>query len=193
MRKLLDLIGSLFLKPATAPVNGDLPPEQQQAQQTDIGLFDIKDRLCYRYRVATVDGKPVYKVADPMDLWIRVMDHGPELSRAIKVAVSELKVARQFYRELDELIRKIFDVPPFSEGGLDSTNCIRLYSHYMAYAGLEKKSTDPSPIPSPPEGEVGSPDSSPSTGGGPTSENTSGSGSTGAGPETNKPGSSSSA
>lgn len=152
----------------------------------DLGLFDPSQRLVYRYRTTTLrpDVPPEYVTADPMELWKRLMDVGPELNRNIKVSQSELKVAHAHHLLLVSQVRELFRVPEFADGGLTQLECVMLLNHFLAYVGVEKKNTPTSPTSSPPEGEGGVPDFAPSTDGPPTSQSSSDSGSTDSAPST---------
>lgn len=96
--------------------------------------------------------------ADPMVLYKRIMDVGPELSVMVKVANSAHKDARSEYDKLITRLREIFnlktpDAFAMDKGGLNEEAVMELFDHFMTYIGLQKKSlkTPPtSPMVTPP-------------------------------------------
>lgn len=145
-------------------------------------LYRPRERLIYRY----FDGKRVVD-ADPMELFRRQADVGPELSAHIKGAFSPLKTAPQEYQWMLEKIRTIFGVAPFKDGGLTDLETVDLLNHFLVWQGRLKKNSSPPPtLPEAPSGPTPAP-ISPSPDVGPPTSSSSGSGSTATAPPTGCP------
>lgn len=145
-------------------------------------IYDLKERLIYKF----YDGQKMVE-ADPLVIYKRVMENGPELSAALKGARSEWKGAADCYNELVVGIRKVFDVKPFEEGGLTQQETFDLLDHFMRFSERLKKNSRQSPT-SPTEA---SPPTPPSPEGVPPTSSSTGTGSTGPEPPTGGPGPSS--
>lgn len=107
-------------------------------------LFTPTERNIYRYGVGwDARGRVVFRDADPMALWKRLMDKGPEVAINIKVAESPSRDARKCHTALVEQIREIFQLPKAGEGGvavpLDEINCTGLLDSFLIYTGGVKK------------------------------------------------------
>lgn len=135
------------------------------------------ERKLYKY----FNGKEMV-TEDPMVLYKKIMDVGPELDVDWKLAMSISKDARLGHNKLVEKVRKVFAIPPLKEGGLTETETVDLLFHFMIYTGMIKKNSQtvatPATAPSP------STESSPA--GESATTNTSDSGSTATDTETSK-------
>lgn len=128
----------------------------QQDEKYD--LYYPKERRIYAY----FDGRQM-RHADPIVLYRRMADIGPELNVDLNVATSPSKDAGHAQKELVVKICSIFDVKPFgSEGGLTEVELLDLLNHFMTYVGMVKKNG-----PTPPMSSASSP-VSPSTYSAPT-------------------------
>lgn len=78
---------------------------------------------------------------DPMELYIRMQDVGPELDVDLKVARSQLRDNYKGHVKAVEKIRGIFFVKPYKEGGLTNAECLNLLDYFLLWTGFEKKST----------------------------------------------------
>ena len=97
-------------------------------------LYRPAERQIYKFW----DGKK--EVADdPMLLYKRMMDVGPELSINIKVANSPLKDAGEAHTKMLEQIRNIFRVAPLAAGGLTEYETVGLLDHFLLYCAELKK------------------------------------------------------
>lgn len=122
-------------------------------QSDDHALYKPKQRLIYRY----FDGEKVVKV-DPMAVYRKVMDVGPELDADIALWNSPSNAAVKGLDGIIDKVRKIFDLKPFEQGGLTDVEASQLLDHFLVYVGWSKKNTVTSPNSSSP-----TPDSPPST------------------------------
>lgn len=165
------------------------PPAQEvkEGEATDVTeIYSVTQRNIYCY----FDGnKKVY--CDPIALWKRLMDNGPELSIKIKVAFSQSKGNIQAHTQLVEQVREAFGVKPFrvnpdgTSEGLTEVETVDLLNHFLTYVGGVKKNSSGSPTT---QGEGTSHTSEPPSEGSPPTENGSDSGSTGSGPSSDTPG-----
>jgi len=142
----------------------------------DPGLFQPAQRRLYRY----FDGQGMV-TADPMVLWKRVLDVGPELNRAWRLSNSPSKDARSGYEDLLKSVRSIFNIKPLEEGGLTEGESTALLNHFFTYCGEVKKNWNLSQTTPP------SMDSTASFANPLPTTNTSDSGSTGSGSNTEPP------
>ena len=94
--------------------------------------------------------------ADPMTLYQKFMDVAPALRTAGKIARSPSKGASEAQRQMVSLVREIFTVKSYEEGGLTYLESLDLIEHFMVFCDTLKKNTPRTPTP--PETE------SPSTG-----------------------------
>ncbi len=104
-------------------------------------------------------GKTVWQ--DPMVLYKKLMEVGPELSIDIKVANSPMKGNIEASNSLVEKIRKIFNLPLYDVNnprysGLTETQLTELLGHFLLYCEDVKKNIAISPT-SPPTGEASAP------------------------------------
>lgn len=130
-------------------------------------IYSLKERCIYRYCKGDfdADGKPIITYADPLVLWKKLMEKGPELIARMKVAFSESKGNIKSHSELVKQIQEAFEVKPYEEGGLTQPETIDLLNHFMVYMGRLKKNSSDYPT-GPEEGTSGtsvspSPDSPP--------------------------------
>lgn len=145
-------------------------------------LYHPQDRLIYSYW----DGKEERRV-DPMSVYKKMMEVGQEISTARKVARSPSKDARKMHDRMIELIRGVFDVTPYEEGGLSETETTDLLDHYLIYLEWVKKNSGMSTT-TPEETSPSTPSPTSASEEDPTFSNTSDSGSSDDGPKTEPPG-----
>ena len=107
-----------------------------------LDLYPVKDRTIFRYW----DGAK-QRSADPLVLYKRVMEIGPELSIDIKVANSVSKDAGKAYTSVVNKLRSIFEVTEYKEGegGLTEMEVSVLFDEFMVYCGQIKKKAKSSP------------------------------------------------
>lgn len=142
-------------------------------------LYRPKDRLIYSYW----DGSKIVR-ADPMVLYQKLMERGPELSIDIKVAASPSKGAAKAHTGTIDKIRTAFALKPFDgTHGLTELEVLALLDHFLEFTeGIKKNS---SPISTSPEAIS---DTTPTTSAAaPPTSNSSGSGSTASGEPTGPP------
>ncbi len=120
---------------------------------------------------------------DPIIVYRRLMDVGPELSVDMKVSTSIHKDAGIAYVAMVKKIRGIFDLKPMSEGGLTEAETVQLLDHFLTFCGMVKKNSSPTPT----NATATSPSSPSSWVGNPPTANTSASGSTANEPTTDAP------
>lgn len=85
-----------------------------------------------------------YIFQDPMVLYKRAMEVGPELSVNIQVARTPIKGNIEASNALLAQIRKIFDIPPYDpdkpgESGLTEVALTKLLAHFLTYCDIIKK------------------------------------------------------
>jgi len=122
-------------------------------------LYRPRQRQIYHYW----NGQKVI-AADPMILYKRIMDVGPELDAVIRIAASQSKEAPRAYHDMLVLVRGIFDLQALAEGGLTETEAAGLLDHFMLYTSELKKngsppatsSTSSAPTPSSESGDAAS-------------------------------------
>ena len=141
----------------------------------DDALYSLGERFIYRYN----NGQKVVR-ADPMRLYKAVMQVGPELEIDIKVSKSPSKDAANAHQQALLKLRDIFAVKPLEEGGLTEIETFRLFDHFMAFCGVQKKSSSPPPTspdapspPTPPSPAEGPPTPKPSDSGSTASDSSS--------------------
>ena len=99
-------------------------------------LYHPKGRMIYQF----FNGKEVIRI-DPMVLYKRLADLGPELDADIRGARSESKFAPAAYESMITKIRSVFDVKSLAEGGLTESETVELFDHFLKYNdGLKKNS-----------------------------------------------------
>jgi hypothetical protein len=147
-------------------------------------LYRPGERTIYRY----FDGEREV-VADPLPLYKRVMDVGPELDVDIRVARSPMRGNKEAFDSALRKIRVIFDLKPFRDAGegkvegLTELEAFALLDHFMRYSNSVKKNMNHSQI----SAEETSVPSEPSSAGSPPTSSSSASGSTGGAPSTASP------
>ena len=111
-------------------------------------LYHPKETLIYKFW----DGGKVIH-ADPMVLYGRLMDKGPELAIDYSVSVSTMKDAGDCRKKFLTKIRNIFNIkPPSEENPLDCSETLteigleNLLVHFMEFCETLKKNSQPSPI-----------------------------------------------
>lgn len=112
-----------------------------------IDLYSPEERLLYGYW----NGNR-YVFQDPMVLYKRVMEVGPELSIDIQVANSPIKGNIEASKKLMDKIRKIFDIEPYdpakpNNSGLTEIGLSGLLTHFLTYSDIVKKNVLGSPPP----------------------------------------------
>lgn len=133
---MFEWLKGLFGKKAT-------PAPDEAAHRPD--LFAPRDRLIYSYLCGyDQDGTPQFKRVDPLELWRKVMAHGPRIAAAVKVAASQSKAAGAKLDELAATVRELFGIGPVEEGGLPVPHLLELLGHFMDYCGVVKKNSAPS-------------------------------------------------
>ena len=103
-------------------------------RQDRFDLYKPSERMIYQFW----NGKQVV-LDDPMLLYKRMMDVGPELSINIKVANSPMKGAGEAHSKMLEQIRSIFQVEPLAAGGLTEYETVSLLDHFLLYCATVKK------------------------------------------------------
>lgn len=107
-----------------------------------IDTYRPRDRMIYTYH----DGQK-YVRADPLVLYKRVMDVGPELSVDVKVATSISSRAPVALTSVVGRVREIFNVKTLADGGLTDVEVLVLLDHFMLYCDALEKKTPPSATP----------------------------------------------
>lgn len=99
-------------------------------------IYRPYERLIYSYW----DGKANVR-ADPLVLYKRLMDVGPELSAAMQLSTSISKSAVKGHDDMVGKIRGIFRVEPLEKGGLSELETVLLLDHFLVYCeGVKKNS-----------------------------------------------------
>jgi hypothetical protein len=132
-------------------------------------VYKPKERLIYRYW----NGKEEVAV-DPMVLYKRLMDKGPEISIDLKVASSASKDNRKAHDRMIGTLREVFSLESLVNGGLTEQETQDLMDHFLLYVESIKKNSNPTPI----SVTETSPLTDPSSGASPPTENISDSGPT---------------
>lgn len=93
-----------------------------------------------------------YVFQDPLVLYKRVMEIGPELSINIQVANTPIKGNIEASNSLMAQIRKVFDIEPYDKekpdaSGLTEIGLTNLLGHFLTYCDEIKKNILPSAIP----------------------------------------------
>lgn len=157
-------------------------------REHDVDSYDLykpKKRNIFKF----FNGKEIVQ-GDPMVIYKRIMEVGPELHISLRVADSPSKDAVQAHTDAVVSIRKIFglDAPKdplraADEGCLEEPEVIDLLDRFLLYKETVKKNSPNSVIPA---REI-SPASAPSSAANPVSSSSSGSGSTEGEPSTKPP------
>lgn len=147
------------------------------------GSYRPEEMQIYRYWNGT---RTV--AADPVALYKRVMDVGPELAVDMKVSVSPLKDAGAAYEKMVAKIRGIFNLPPLKDGievdgTLSDAAAASLLDDFLGWCEQLKKNLSPTPT----SAEATSPSTASTREDGPPTSNTSASGSTASEPSTAPP------
>lgn len=108
--------------------------------QDDFDQYRPRERLIYQY----FNGREAVR-ADPMLLYKKLMEVGPELDIDIKVANSPSKDANKAYESMVAKIRQVFDLKPLADGGLTETETVELLDHFIRYNESIKKKVKTSP------------------------------------------------
>lgn len=103
-------------------------------------LYRPRERLIYSYHT----GERVVR-ADPLVLYRRVMDEGPELAVDIKVSQSPMAGAGAAQGAVAARVRRMFGLKPLADGGLGEVECVELLDHFLEYCSGVKKNTGPTP------------------------------------------------
>lgn len=104
--------------------------------------FDVykpNERMIYVYW----DGEKEIK-SDPLTLYKRVMDSGPEMSVNLKVSSSPSKDASVHHDCLVKKVREIFKLKSLDDGGLTEMEAIGLLDHFLSYCAAIKKNSSQS-------------------------------------------------
>lgn len=101
-------------------------------------VYAPNQRCIYSYW----NGRELLRV-DPMILYKKLMEVGPELDVDIKVANSSSRDANKAYENMLAKIRQVFSVQPFDQGGLTEEETVALLDHYMAFNTASKKNWKP--------------------------------------------------
>ncbi|MDO8671340.1 MAG: hypothetical protein Q7O66_07900, partial [Dehalococcoidia bacterium] len=115
-----------------------------------VAIYNPGERLIYCY----FDGKTT-RQADPLVLFKKQRQVWPELSTDLKVATSQLlgdKDTIPAHQRAVGLMRWIFDVKNFDDGGLTDSEIEDLLYHFLEYSDILKKDSPPSPTLSTPMG-----------------------------------------
>ena len=112
-----------------------------ESRPAEAGVYAPKDRLIYHY----CNGERVV-AADPSVLYRRLMDIGPELNADIALAGSPSKAARDAVGKAEWKLRQLFELKPFSEGGLGEVEAYELLDHFLGYCTSVKKNLAKLPI-----------------------------------------------
>ncbi len=106
----------------------------------DRSMYDVyepRQRQIYSY----FDGQRVIK-ADPVVLFKRLADVGPELDVDYRVARSQSKDARKAHDAMVAKIYRVFNIKPLAEGGLTETEATELLDHFITFnEAIKKKSS----------------------------------------------------
>ncbi len=95
-----------------------------------------------RHIYSLFDGAGVKKV-DPMPVYKRLMDVVGDLSADIAIMNSPSAASWQAHTKIAEKSYKIFEIKPFSEGGLTEQEAINLLFHFWNWCDGVKKNTKP--------------------------------------------------
>lgn len=104
-------------------------------------IYQPKERLIYSY----FNGKVLVK-ADPIILYKKIMDCGPELHTDLKIANTELPIKPKekidAHNNAIEKVKIIFNLESLSEGGLSQLETIDLLDHFLTYCDQLKKNSN---------------------------------------------------
>lgn len=97
-------------------------------------LYKPNERTIYSYW----NGKEVVQ-ADPMVLYKRMSDVGPDLEIDLKVASAPMKDASAAQDKAIAKVQKIFEVVPLADGGLTQEEMLKLLFSFCDYIAEVKK------------------------------------------------------
>ncbi len=103
-------------------------------QSPELEVYPPKDRLIFQYW----DGQKTI-IADPLVLYRKIGEKGPEIDTEIKLAQSPSKSAVQGHIGAVTKIREIFGVKPVEEGGLTEIESINLLESFVSWCHDVKK------------------------------------------------------
>src|SRR5258708_39847256 len=111
-------------------------------KQEDYNFYRPSEQQIYRY----FDGQKVVS-SDPMILYKKLMEVGPDL--AVDIQVSESTLVKNYesiaaQNKVQEKIRKIFNVKSFVDGGLTEAKAGELLDHFLVYTEIVKKNSSQS-------------------------------------------------
>lgn len=115
---------------------------KKQADDFDrIDVYNPQERLIFQYW----NGKKIVH-ADPLVLYKRIADQGPELTQTITVAFSISKAATASYVDMIERFRSIFMIdPPINpidcSGTLSEVELAELFNKFLTYTERLKKNS----------------------------------------------------
>ena len=101
-------------------------------------IYQPSERLIYKY----FNGESLV-LADPLQLYKKVMHCGAELSVDLKVSASQSKAAAQGHDKAVAKIRDVFGLKPFDQGGLSELECLDLLDHFLYFCDHIKKKSNP--------------------------------------------------
>lgn len=104
------------------------------------GFFEPKERQIYSYW----NGTDVIE-ADPMTLFRKIMDVGPELAVDVKLADSISKDAAAGFSGMVTKSRTVFGIKSFEEGGLTENESVQLLDNFLGWCQEQKKNMNPTP------------------------------------------------
>jgi len=110
----------------------------------DLSIYMPKERKLFSY----FNGEKLIR-EDPMTLYFKMMEVGPELAIDIKVAVSPMKDADDFRKKAYDKMRSVFGVNRHTPDtpGLTDLETIDLFSRFQAYLDDLKKNVKSTPTP----------------------------------------------
>lgn len=112
-----------------------------------LNLYNPRERNLYSYwngefvRSFLFFRKRKIVKADPVELWKRVMEVGPEMANDVAAATSPSKFAVKAHNDLDANIRNIFGIKSFAEGGLTQVQVAGLLDHFLQFCNSIKKNS----------------------------------------------------
>lgn len=132
LSRLLRFILGWLEKTPTQPEARAQPVNQESTEKYD--LFMPEERLIYHYW----NGQDIVAM-DPLVLYKKMQQVGPELSIDMVVAHSASKDANTAHTGLVVKIRNIFNVKNLGEGGLSEFETVQLLDHFLIYCESLKK------------------------------------------------------
>lgn len=104
-------------------------------------VYRPKERMIYSFW----NGEKIV-TADPLVLYKRVMDCGPELAIDMKVSKSASKDATKAHGKAIDKIRNIFKIKEIEQGGLTELEGMDLLDHFLTYCDVVKKNSSILPM-----------------------------------------------